>query len=121
MRAADLFVLGSHHEGSGYSLIEALACGLTPVVTDVPSFRARTGQGAVGRLWRCDDGYGLSEALQACAAAVGGASRARVRGHFEAHISAAAVGARFAAAYRELCARGPRARPVPSPRAAARL
>ena len=38
--AADLFVLGSHHEGSGYALIEALACGVVPAVTDIPPFRA---------------------------------------------------------------------------------
>ena len=37
--AADLFIVGSHHEGSGYGLIEALACGATPVVTDIPTFR----------------------------------------------------------------------------------
>ncbi len=43
MCAADIFVLGSHREGSGYSLIEALSCGLPPVVTDIPSFRALTG------------------------------------------------------------------------------
>ncbi len=53
MRAADLFVLGSHREGSGYSLIEALACGLPPVVTDIPSFRSLTAGGAVGKLWSC--------------------------------------------------------------------
>ena len=31
--AADLFVVGSHHEGSGYALMEACACGAVPVVT----------------------------------------------------------------------------------------
>ena len=36
MRAADIFTLGSHREGSGYALTEALACGLPPVVTDIP-------------------------------------------------------------------------------------
>ena len=45
MQAADLFVLGSHREGSGYSLIEALACGLPPVVTDIHAFRTLTGCG----------------------------------------------------------------------------
>ncbi|HUA89460.1 MAG TPA: glycosyltransferase family 4 protein, partial [Steroidobacteraceae bacterium] len=50
MQAADLFVLGSHREGSGYSLIEALACGLPAAVTDIPSFRALLG--TAGTLWR---------------------------------------------------------------------
>ena len=51
MRAADLFVLGSHREGSSFSLIEALATGLTPVVSDIPSLRTLTSNGAVGALW----------------------------------------------------------------------
>src|SRR5262249_45479968 len=63
MQAADLFVLGSHREGSGYSLIEALACGLAPVVTDIPSFRTLTGSGKVGMLWPCGDASALSAAL----------------------------------------------------------
>ncbi|RMH71055.1 MAG: glycosyltransferase [Gemmatimonadetes bacterium] len=37
--SADFFVLGSHYEGSGYALIEALACGVIPIVTRIPSFR----------------------------------------------------------------------------------
>jgi hypothetical protein len=43
LSAADIFVVGSHHEGSGYALMEALACGTTPVVTDIPAFRALAG------------------------------------------------------------------------------
>src|SRR4029078_78671 len=49
--AADLFVSGSHQEGSGYALLEACACGVTPVVTNIPSLRAITGDGAEGALW----------------------------------------------------------------------
>jgi glycosyltransferase involved in cell wall biosynthesis len=45
--AADLFVLGSHHEGSGYALIEACACGTVPVVTAIPSFRVLTAEGSM--------------------------------------------------------------------------
>jgi len=43
LSAADIFVVGSHHEGSGYALMEALACGAMPVVTDIPAFRILTG------------------------------------------------------------------------------
>jgi glycosyltransferase involved in cell wall biosynthesis len=98
MRAADVFVLGSHREGSGYSVIEALACGLPPVVTDIPSFRALTGAGKVGRLWRCGDAAQLGEALLAIAPALS-ESRQHVREHFEAELSSRAVGRKLHAAY----------------------
>lgn len=42
--AADYFVSGSHREGSGYALIEAMACGCIPIVTDIPSFRKIAGE-----------------------------------------------------------------------------
>ena len=61
--AADIFVLGSHHEGSGYALIEACACGAVPVVTSIPAFRAITGDGARGALWPPGDDVGLAHAL----------------------------------------------------------
>ena len=99
MRAADLFVLGSHREGSSFALIEALATGLTPVVTDIPSLRALTGNGAVGALWPRGDSGALGAALRATAAALGPHSRAAVRGHFDAHLSSAAIGRKLAAAY----------------------
>jgi glycosyltransferase involved in cell wall biosynthesis len=50
--SSDYFVLGSHHEGSGFSLAEAMACGVVPVVTDIPSFRAMTDDGRIGACWR---------------------------------------------------------------------
>jgi len=102
MRAADVFVLGSHHEGSGYSLIEALACGLAPVVTDIPSFRALTGAGAIGKLWPCNDSRALATILPSIAWRSGTAMRATVRAHFERELSFAAVGRKLAAMYQDL-------------------
>lgn len=49
--SSDYFVLGSHHEGSGFSLAEAMACGVVPVVTDIPSFRVMTDDGRLGACW----------------------------------------------------------------------
>ncbi len=103
MRAADLFVLGSHREGSGYSLIEALACGLTPVVTDIPSFRSLTGAGAVGKLWACDDPLAL------CAAILGAGTdpetRSSVRAHFDRELSFDALGRKIGAMYQDVLER----------------
>ncbi len=102
MRAADVFVQGSRRESTGYALIEALACGLPPVVTDIPSFRSITGAGAVGRLWPCGDPRALCEALLSVAARTDAATRAAVRAHFERELSFDALGAKLAALYQEM-------------------
>jgi glycosyltransferase involved in cell wall biosynthesis len=105
MRAADIFVAGSHREGSGYSLIEALACGLSPVVTDIPSFRSLTGDGRVGALWRCGDAHSLCEALLSVAARQNSEARAQVCAHFERELSFEALGSKLAAMYDDLLER----------------
>ena len=97
MRAADLFILGSHHEGSGYSVIEALACGLPPIVTDIPSFRSLIGGGAVGALWPCEDSQALCRALISARFDV--ATRTAVRAHFDRELSQPSLGRKLAAMY----------------------
>ena len=106
MRAADLFVSGSHREGSGYSLIEALACGLPPVVTDIPSFRVLTGAGSVGALWPQGDAGALCEKLITVAAQPRVRIRAAAREFFRKELSFEAVGRKLAAAYLNLVERG---------------
>ena len=105
MRAADAYVSGSHREGSGYALIEALACGLAPVVTNIPSFRALTGAGAVGQLWQPGDPASLCSALLAMARGRGAQTRAAVRAHFERELSHEALGRKLVAAYEDLLRR----------------
>ncbi len=102
MRAADLFVLGSHREGCSFSVIEALASGLTPVVTDIPSMRMLTGKGTVGALWKPGDAEACADALRRCAAQPDETRRAIARAHFDAHLSPAALGRRLNDAYRGL-------------------
>jgi glycosyltransferase involved in cell wall biosynthesis len=109
LRAADLFVSGSRAESCGYAVLEALACGVLPVVTDIPSFRALTGNGRVGQLWPCGDAARLAEALVDAAASP--PSTAQVRAHFDATLSFAAVGRQWADAYAEVHAAHPRSAP----------
>ena len=53
--SADYFISASHKEGSGYALIEAMSCGVIPIVTDIPSFVELTKNGAIGKLWEKGD------------------------------------------------------------------
>jgi glycosyltransferase involved in cell wall biosynthesis len=99
MQAADVFVLGSHREGSGYSLLEALACGAAPVITDIPSFRTLTAGGTVGALWNVGDAEGLCRALLSVVPRLQAGTRMAVRAHFDRELSFAAVGAKWALMY----------------------
>jgi glycosyltransferase involved in cell wall biosynthesis len=101
-RAADIFVLGSKREGSGYALLEALASGLTPVVTDIPAFRRITRDGAVGALSPVGDSAAMSRALVEVASADRDVLRRKARTHFDQALSFDVVGKELRAAYRTI-------------------
>jgi glycosyltransferase involved in cell wall biosynthesis len=103
--AADLFVLGSHYEGTTLALIEAIASGAVPVVTDIPSCRALTADGALGALWSPGDAAALAKALVELGQAVREPLRKRMADYFERELARPAVGRRAMAIYEELCAR----------------
>jgi len=103
--SADYFVLGSHHEGSGYALAEALACGVVPIVTDIPSFRVMTDGGALGALWSPGDAQALAAAIDAALRRPREVLAAAARRFFEARLSYPSIGRHALAAYDELAAR----------------
>ena len=103
--AADIFVLGSHHESTCYALIEACACGAVPVVTGIPAFRAITGDGARGALWTPGDAVGLAHALLEMAKRDLAGLRPGLVAHFADELSWAAVGRRALDIYAEVRAR----------------
>ena len=101
--AADIFVSGSHHEGSGYALLEAMACGVVPCVTDIPAFRALLGPS--GARWAPGDAAACARALVTLAHGNVRESRERVRQRFDEALSWDEVGRRTLAAYRGIAAR----------------
>lgn len=101
MRAADLFVLGSRREATGYAVLEALACGLPPVVTDIAPFRALLGADG-GNLWRPGDADALAAALARAGGAPSAQARRAARDRFEQELSPAALGRRLRAIYADM-------------------
>lgn len=49
--AADIYVMASHWEGFAISSLEAMACGLVPVLTRIPCFVEQTNDGELGLLF----------------------------------------------------------------------
>ncbi|UCF21703.1 MAG: glycosyltransferase family 4 protein [Gemmatimonadota bacterium] len=105
LRAADFLVQGSHKEGSGYAVIEALACGTTPLVTDISSLRRITCGGAVGALSPPGNSLAMARALVEWSGRDRAQLRAGARAHFERELSFAAVGRQLRAAYEAIMER----------------
>jgi glycosyltransferase involved in cell wall biosynthesis len=98
--AADVFVSGSHSEGSGYALIEAMAAGVVPVVTDIPSFRVIAGD--CGARWQPRDAQQFADALlRVCAGDLESQKRS-TRERFSRELSWDAIGRRTVTEYQSL-------------------
>lgn len=98
--AADLYVSGSHSEGSGYALIEAMSAGLVPVVTDIPSFRAIAGE--CGSRWAPGDAAAFAQALLASCAGDRAAQKDAVKARFEGVLSWDAIAKRTVTGYESI-------------------
>ncbi len=62
-RAADVYVSASYSDGSSVSLMEALACGVPVLVSDIPSNREWVVPGREGELFPPGDADALAECL----------------------------------------------------------
>jgi len=109
-RAADFFMLGSQRESCGFALLEALACGATPIISDIPAFRAITANGTVGSLCKPGDADAFARALVALAGGSLAASRAKAIDHFKSELSFPILGRKLVAAYAALVDRQLRTR-----------
>lgn len=97
--SADIFVQASRHEVAGIAVLEALACGVLPVVSDIPSFRVMTRNGLHGGLFAPGDAVGLAAALRRIDLARLPELASAARDHFDAELSFAAQARRLADIY----------------------
>ena len=100
LQAADFLVQGSFREACGYGVIEALACGATPLVTDIPSFRRVTADARYGALFTPGDARGLATAIIEWTGRDRVELRRAAREHFERTLSFAAIGTELSEVYR---------------------
>ena len=61
--SADFIVSGSHYEGSGTAICEAMSCGCIPVLPAIDAFIAMTRQGDCGILYEMGHVDSLLQAL----------------------------------------------------------
>ena len=85
--SAHYFLQGSHREGSSYSTMEAMACGCVPVITNIPSFRAMTDNGQIGKLWPPGSIDSLETALRAALSEEWEHASLQSRRYFETQLS----------------------------------
>jgi glycosyltransferase involved in cell wall biosynthesis len=89
--AADYIISGSHYEGSGVAVCEAMSCGCIPVLTDIPSFRKITDNGNCGILYEAGNEKALLKALKEITGVNSQKEREQVIRQFNAHLSFEAI------------------------------
>ena len=100
--SADFLLQASRREHSGFAVLDAMACGVIPVVSDIPSFRVLTDGGRVGALFPAGDDAALARRVDDICRTGLTASGAAVRARFESHLSYPALARQLEGEYRRL-------------------
>jgi glycosyltransferase involved in cell wall biosynthesis len=89
--SSDFLIQTSLQEVAGYSVLEAMSCGVIPIITDIPSFRAMTDGGRVGVLFPVGDHNQLAARTLAIDLADIGTLSRQVRAFFDQALSYDAI------------------------------
>jgi len=97
--SADFFLQASRREFSSCAVLEAMACGAIPVVSDIPPFRVMTENGRYGRLFPVGDPEALAQKALGINGDAIGRHAQEVREKFLRDLSFAAMANRIEAIY----------------------
>ena len=100
--SADFFISGSHYEGSGTAVCEAMSCGCIPIVTDISSFRMITDNGNCGILYEPGSEGALLEAILQSEKIDKSEMQNKALAHFEENLSFEAIGRKIEEVARSL-------------------
>jgi glycosyltransferase involved in cell wall biosynthesis len=95
--SVDFVMAGSHYEGSGTAVCEAMSCGCIPIITDIFSFRMMTDNGNIGMLYEPGNQAKLLAALQQTATLDISAEKEKVLAYFASTLSFEAIAGRIGA------------------------
>lgn len=85
--SADYLISASYKEGSGYAVIEAMACGVIPILSKIPSFEKLTHGAQVGALFDVGDSDMLIDAVITCMRRPIAEASLEVLDHYQEHLS----------------------------------
>lgn len=88
--SADFIISSSHREAGGVSICEGMSCGCIPVLSNIPSFKAMTGN-ECGILYETGNEVSLLHALQASLHLDKSIEKEKVLKRFRQHLSFEAI------------------------------
>jgi glycosyltransferase involved in cell wall biosynthesis len=100
--AADYFISGSHSEGGSYALMEAMACGCVPIVTNIPAAMKMIDRGNAGYYYEAGNAEDLFMVLSQLDNEKQDAVSRAAMIHFKEELSPGAIAGKFMSIYKEL-------------------